>query len=61
MNRSASRSDYSETAEGCKQQQQQRIRQFISLGHKETQRLKDAAYLTKGQCVAEDDPRLEAK
>jgi hypothetical protein len=53
--------NYSETLVECKQGQQQRIRELIAAGQKEPQRLKDASYWTKGQCVAEDDPRLRPK
>jgi hypothetical protein len=55
------RGDYSETLDECKQRQQQSIREFIAAGQKETKRLKDASYYTKGQCVAEHDPRLKEK
>jgi hypothetical protein len=55
------RGNYFETLDGCKQRQRQRIQEFVAAGQKETQRLKDAAYWTKGQCVDEDDPRLKGK
>ena len=53
------RADYSETLDGCRQRQRQRIQELVAADQKETPRLKDAAYWTKGQCVAEDDPRLK--
>ena len=54
------RGEYSETLDECKEQQRQRIQEFVAAGQKESKRLKDAAYYTKGQCIAEDDPRLKA-
>ena len=53
------RGDYSDTLGGCRQLQQRRIRQFIAAGRKEPIRRKDADYYALGQCIAEDDPRLE--
>lgn len=53
--------EYSDTLAGCKQLQEQRIREFRAAAQKEPIRLKDAGYYALGQCIAEDDPRLKSK